>query len=38
MAAAGESPVFVMAVAPVATAALVSTVIAAIWHLAADDR
>lgn len=34
----GESPVFVMAVAPVVAFALVSTVIAAIWHLGVDDR
>jgi hypothetical protein len=34
----GESPVFAMAVAPVVAFALVSTLIAAIWHLGADDR
>lgn len=34
----GHSPVFVISVAPVVALALASTVIAAIWHLVADDR
>lgn len=38
VAGSGESPVFVMSVAPVVAFALASTVIAVIWHLVADDR
>lgn len=34
----GRSPVFVMSVAPVVAFALVSAVIAAIWHVLPDDR
>lgn len=38
VAGTGESPVFVMSVAPVVAFALASTIIAAIWHVGADDR
>lgn len=38
VAGTGESPVFLMSVAPVVALTLVSTVIAVIWHLGSDAR